>query len=844
MPLIASALFINVQTSWAAAACPASAVDLATLQINIPCVLYEGLPYTCVMHAASGIPGAELAWRLDPALVKPSACAAETASCAVISNTLGLTLKQMNIGGTAYILELVYTRHPDDPSGLYWKYLSHQPVSGTQAINLRVSYYDTYDNTLTKKAQIEANFRHLSEAIYEASNGVHRLGKITVFSDGGHADDTDILWLKDINDSNQPCWFNSQLGGYGIKGQRVQHCDIGANNPSRYDMLKAPRAGGYTLGHEWGHFFYGLYDEYKGQSFCSSSRPFAPCSGDTPADISIMNTQWNAINTADDSLADARWLNFSTVQSGSTGNANYRMYGTNGWDTLIRTPDQDPPHPGNKRTYYPELLSKAPPSGQAPSVELDTPEGIAAAALDLQVVFKPGGSLPATPRQSQNQPVEWIGTVKQIVLDRSAAMTSQQLHHVKAAAQSIIDESEIGDVIGVIVADTTVTVVHTPTLIDSEAARDALILAVENITPGSGEPMIGQALNAALQGMLGSEYFERHAHSVYLFTHGTQAGNDIPVIEAAADLSRHDVMLFILGITKDVATNRTLLKAAEITGGEFYRATTPRRLQQALETMHQLSSPAIDVTVAHSYLQFEHSAEMKFYLDESLGEVEISVEFHGSLGSLDVALVDPQGAVHPFTSDHCKDVLQEAETGAEHYNFCTKEERHPLAGHWTLQVQHIHGGQGAVAVTVSALPKDNAHSFFAAIRTEEPEPFSVGEIVTVLATLNADLPITGLSVTGLVETEDEQFMPVLMRDDGVSPDRIAEDGLYTGVFTPMETGKYLLFADFDNTANTAHYSDLGILYAPDQDGSIPEQQLTHIGQPFQRFAMTKAWVIE
>lgn len=197
----------------------------------------------------------------------------------------------------------------------------------------------------------------------------------------------------------------------------------------------------------------------------------------------------------DDSLVDARWLNFSTDQSGSISNANYRIYNSNGWATLTRTPDQGPPHPGNKRTYRPELLAKAPPLGQAPSIELDTSESIVAAAQDLQVIFKPGGSQPTMTRQSVHQPVEWIGTVRQIVLDRSTVMTPQQLHQIKAAAQSIIDDSELGDIIGIIAVAETATVIQPLTLIDSEAARDALILAVENITQSLGEPMSGKALN-------------------------------------------------------------------------------------------------------------------------------------------------------------------------------------------------------------------------------------------------------------------------------------------------------------------------------------------------------------
>jgi hypothetical protein len=55
---------------------------------------------------------------------------------------------------------------------------------------------------------------------------------------------------------------------------------------------------------------------------------------------------------------------------------------------------------------------------------------------------------------------------------------------------------------------------------------------------------------------------------------------------------------------------------------------------------------------------------------------------------------------------------------------------------------------------------------------------------------------------------------------------------------------YLLFADFDNSANNAQYSDFGIAYAPDQDGNVPEQQLSPVGLAFQRFALTQIWVIE
>ena len=555
-----------------------------------------------------------------------------------------------------------------------------------------------------------------------------------------------------------------------------------------------------------------------------------------------MNLQWNAIDTTNDSLSDPRWLNFSTLQSNSTQNAQHRMHNTNGWETLIRPPNQDPEHPNNQRNYFPELLTKAPVDGQAPSVQIDTTEGLAAAVQDLQVVFKPGGTRAITRQRTHS--TEWIGTVQQIIIDHSNAVSAQYLHHLKAAAQSLVDQSEIGDVIGVIAVSDTVTSLQALTRIDSEATRDQLIAVIETIQPSVGDAVTGQALETALREMQASQLFDQFEHAAYLFTHGTQAVDDRPLREISADLTHDDVLLFILGDNQDVAVNHDLHEAAEATGGEFYRAATPRRLQQALETIHQDFSPTVDVTIAHAFLQFEQTTEIRFYLDEQLADIEITVEFEGALDSLQITLQNPQGTSELLTFAQCQDVRQEAENGVELYHFCTKKLQHPLSGFWTMQLQSTQVGEAEATVTVSALPKNNADSFFASIRTEEPQPVAIGQELTVLATLNADFPVTNLQVSGWIETEDEQLLSMQLRDDGIAPDRDAEDGVYTGSFIPQEAGKYLVFVEFDNISNSAQYSDFGLAYAPDQEGNVPEQQLTPVDYVFQRFSLNKVWVVE
>ena len=69
---------------------------------------------------------------------------------------------------------------------------------------------------------------------------------------GAFKDDTDILWVKS-------CWPNANVAGHTKPGSRIEHCDTFDTT----SFLTNRMAGGVTLLHEWGHFGYGVYDEYK-----------------------------------------------------------------------------------------------------------------------------------------------------------------------------------------------------------------------------------------------------------------------------------------------------------------------------------------------------------------------------------------------------------------------------------------------------------------------------------------------------------------------------------------------------------------------------------------------------
>ncbi|WP_299756841.1 carboxypeptidase regulatory-like domain-containing protein, partial [uncultured Chloroflexus sp.] len=238
------------------------------------------------------------------------------------------------------------------------------PISSIRPIDMTVWFYRV--PTAQQRVVYEDMFRFFADALFEMSNGVHQLRNVRVISDPAQRPQANIYWVE-------RCWPNAHISGYGINGLRILMCDqfVDNNGAVVFDYLNAPAGreqGGYTLAHELGHYFYSLYDEYKGRDACNAARPGRPCRDDVPVSPSIMNSHWNAGNGV------YEWLNFSTALNNTYQTAQHRMYRASGWETLARSPDADPRdgvlnnYP--RRLYHPELAAVAPPSGQQPRIDL------------------------------------------------------------------------------------------------------------------------------------------------------------------------------------------------------------------------------------------------------------------------------------------------------------------------------------------------------------------------------------------------------------------------------------------------------------------------------------------
>jgi predicted secreted protein len=697
-----------------------------------------------------------------------------------------------------------------------------------------VSYYDTYANTVpTKQTAIEDNIKYLADAVYEMSNGAQKLGQVTIYTDGAVKDRADIIWQKDAGDTGELCWFNAYTGGRTVEkgpGKRIQHCDIGKNYP-QYDTLSNPKTGGYTLGHEWGHYFFGLFDEYA-QGPASSTDPGDPLSTDAAVQNALMNDSSGALQ------GDYSWLNFSTSLNNKGSNAQFRKYGASAWDTVTRPSEQDPASVGFKRPYYPELKTVAPPAGQAPSIELSSSGASTAARSALKINWKKGADAPATRARPGSQSV---ATVRAALIDYSSAVSSVRLAEVKGAIQQWIDSANIGDYLTIIKFDGTPTVVQPLIQIDGQATKDAIVTAIAGITSSNNLPALGDALRFSLaQFTANNNAPSELVRAVYLFSNG-QSLTGTPPFAMLPGYHDGDVMLHIFDLGENDSTTAMLQQLAKDTGGQYWRSNTFEQLEEGLDNADQATSPTVDVAIKKGNDTVVTAKDFQFYVDPSIGGLDVATTYGGDMTAATLTLVEPTGNTHSFTDTDC-DTVNEGQGKAFQQTSCELAIDSPSSGTWTLKVA-TNLSSLDFSYRVNGLPTNNDATLFASVESLNGEELEYPQPLLLTASVGKDQAITGVGTTAKVTLPNGSVQDLTFHDDGVAPDVDANDGRYTAQLDYTISGDYSITVGFNNNAGTAKFTNYGISYVPDPTGKIPERRLVPIGENFERVADSQVTVM-
>lgn len=669
--------------------------------------------------------------------------------------------------------------------------------------------------TAADRAKYENVIGYFADALFEASNGVERLRKVTFYRDFQNVDSSHFQWVPE-------CHPNGTLGGYLHPGtnSRILMCDtFGTTDLLSATVWPGQKGAGATMTHEWGHFFFGLYDEYQGSGTGDSS----PQAGDPGTSQSIMNSQW-------DGFDDLRHLNFSTVapSSGFTlVSAQGRVFGASAWDTLARPKSADPQTGlAALRPYWPELAAAKPTANTMPQIDLPNP----LARATLNIVWQPAFSPTAVDSPNAIQAVN--SSVREIVIDRSALMAdSGHLEEVKIAVAALINRTPIGDALGIIAFDGTHSVIQPLTDIVDQTTRDTLIAAVNGITAGGADASGYAGLEAALSALTAPTVPTDTDRVVYYITHG---GNTVGThaIMVTPGYQAAGIPMHIFGFDPLHGDETELRQLADLTAGEYTVVRNALDLRKALTMAHHDTSPHHDVTVA--YDKADVAAGQTFTttvaLDHLLREIDFEITYLAEPAAATVTLFNPLGNPYPIIpANDCESYG----AGADAHTTCRVAYQSPI-GDWTLSVtaaSDLH-----LQYHVTGIASDGVPTYDASISTLGGDVVEYPNPIVAYASVNNHYSIAGLAAKGEVHEADGHVIPVDFHDDGVAPDDMANDGIYSAYVDYTEAGEHWVTVEFDNFAGTAFYTDEGL-------SVHVHQELPAVTEDFERYAEHQVTII-
>jgi hypothetical protein len=647
--------------------------------------------------------------------------------------------------------------------------------------------------------------QYFSDALYEATEGCHALRNVRIYR-SGQQQNTDVTWeeagwphANSLNSSGKSAHLH--MFDRFVKGTNV--VDIYTNS-ANYE------AGGYCLGHEWGHYAYMLFDEY-----CRWNGDWTNLPSIEKTRPAIMNYQQNAVGRR------YRWLNHSIRWQGGSNtlvgtnvvstfvdyenrrrSAQHQLNGNSCWGTLRLDPTNDPTSTAyqrafrrdwGRRIYYPELAAVAPAGNNPPRINLsDTdPLNTLPSRRSLNIIW-----MGATNVANQTA----IETAIMLVIDRSGSMGYyKKMGNAKTVAKSLLDQISNGSAVGVVDFHTTAEVLYPITVITNVAIRNDIKAAINTLGPGEYSAM-GDAAQLALN-QLNAFGHTNMTRAVFLLSDGfSNEGRDPLAVCLDYANAQVPIMGFCLGADYDIR----LPLMAWATGGQSFSALT--NLQSIVDSFREAYA-----LTASRYLIAQGNAagaqgvkaagsfNIPFTVDSALSDISIAVGYSLS-NTVIVTLNSPHGSVYQASSTNDADserVLLFSVTA-------------PVAGAWNIVGSAE--PENDVWYQVEAGHESFTYNLTASAAGQNFVSFPAP--VEIVACLNKSLAINGAVVMAqITDTNTATTISLVLSNSA--------PGQYTA-FYPATNGLYTVVVQADNSAGKAYQTFAGIAPSADNDGLLPD----------------------
>ncbi|WP_419780937.1 hypothetical protein [Maridesulfovibrio sp.] len=618
------------------------------------------------------------------------------------------------------------------------------------------------------KSELNQVIDSFAKSLFAMTEGRHRLGKIYVFDNSKNNNFTDlkIISKKAGRAGASPACWTKGVGDIDIF--------LWESDSERDDYL------GPTMAHECGHYIYGIFDEYReegGKTAKKLDDPSDPASDDYNDHTSIMNRHYEypyQFTTPAD---------YSTAEKRKT--AQYRVYESSIWETLVRNPQNDPTQ-GRKygRIRYPAMVDfPVPANPTMPTANYN-------AALNIIFVKD--------------------AAVNSIMID--PAMNANDYTAAKNAAASLVQKLPLNSVVLIPVG---VAQPIAATTISNETARTDLIKKIRTLTAAK-ITNFDAALSTVRDRTSAARSGDQTA-TVILFTTENEDVNDQQ--SKSFRNAKIGFNAIINSSTEPLATpedGSSLASLCRDTGGTFTLAKSDVELSARARKIGADAEGDNDILIAQRFseplqngetisLEFrigEHDAEGNGYFD-----VSVFVD-PADINEVTVKLTDPAG--NELLTETAKAGFEVEKLNDEGLIFfkITPTTYGEATGVWTATVTA--GSALSDSVGIAAMGTSTLQLIVDAVHPEE-------EYAPILrASLSTELPVLRAYLTADLYDPDGNLLidDVMLYDDGTHGDLKENDGIYCRSLNEViVSGEFFIEVTASNPDGTAVASNRNVYFA-------------------------------
>ena len=541
-----------------------------------------------------------------------------------------------------------------------------------------------------------------------------------------------------------------------------------------------------------------------------------------------MNNQWCAAGGSCPSgftSPDADFLEFSTNQiapfNGTAGtNAQKRMFGKSGWETLVQNTANDPKSTGiPTRTRYSSLAAVAPPSGADYTV--NDSEASCRDSLDIR----------------------WMqDNVYELVLDRSGSMRGTPITNAKIAANLLIDQLQEGNAaIGVAsFASSPSQDFSIRDIPDPDSGVKAGAKSAVNSLNASGSTALFDALILGLNNVnnfANASSNPNRAKVVFALSDGADNSSSATASSVIAGYQADNVPIIAFGYGAGAPTG-VLKSLASNTGGSFYSSpSTLAEIQKVFIAANAAISSSAIVSSASILASASTSVNSTVAVDSTVGELMFSLTFNGAPGELVFTLLDPTGADSGVVFS-----CQIATAGTTSCSGTLTVISSAPVGDYTLVINNSSTTTDkTIDSIITATPMIGGDIYDVVVDIAGGATINYPQQARLTATVSRSLSIAGLNVSAEVTGPGGAITTVSLVDDGANGDSLENDGTYSALIDYDTDGTYNVRVQVDNAMGTAAETTIGALISHTADGSIqpPPGLRDPITENFSRSATTQ-----